>query len=162
MILNLVGFAAATISFIMWLPQAITTWKHRNNPQELRGISKGTHYFVLANAVLWGVYGVMSGSYWAGAPGLINFPLSALTLILIRRATKTGIIPGSSICECGWEGGTHMFFVTSPPGFGTIRPCAGNSRSGFPVPQGTAFDRAANRIQFPTASPGRPALTGAA
>lgn len=148
MILNLIGFTAATISFIMWLPQARITWKHRNSPKELQGISKGTHCFVLVNATLWGIYAVMSESYWAGAPGLVNFPLSLITLILIHRAGK--VSPARDVaCGCGWEDGDHTFFVTSPPGFGTIRPCHGTNLHGFAVPAGTVYDRASNSLRFP-------------
>lgn len=148
-ITNILGMIASIISFVMWLPQAISTWKHRNNPTELAGISKGTQYFVLVNATIWGVYGVLSNAYWTGAPGLVNFPLALMTLYLIYRGSKLTNTDSAQPCGCGWEGSAHVFLVTSPPGYGTIRECFGNLRHGFPIPAGSTFNRTTGTLVLP-------------
>lgn len=88
MLINLLGFTASIISFIMWLPQAKITWNNRHSPALLTSISEGTQFLVMVNATIWAVYAIATESYWTGAPGLVNLPLALLTLMLIRRAKR--------------------------------------------------------------------------
>lgn len=92
MLSTLLGASAAAISFIMWIPQAATTWRHRRDPGALAGISAGTSALVLLNAAIWGAYAIALGEFWVGAPGLINGPLALMTLWLLRRRRR-GVQP---------------------------------------------------------------------
>lgn len=144
---NLLGLIASTISFVMWLPQARSTWRHRNSPTELAGISMGTQLLVLVNATVWGIYAVITGAYWSGAPGLVNLPLALLNIYLITRARQLSADVEPS-CRCDMEG-EHMLFITARPAYGDIVPCTGQETSGIPVPVGTRFDRALRTLVFP-------------
>ena len=88
MIVSLIGLSAAVVSFVLWLPQALLVWKNRRNPLALSGVSMATQYLVMTNAVLWGVYALATGAYWAGAPGLVNLPLAVMTVSVTRRAIR--------------------------------------------------------------------------
>lgn len=149
---NLLGLIASTISFVMWLPQARATWKHRNSPKELAGISLGTQFLVVVNATVWGIYAFITGAYWSGAPGAVNLPLALLTIVLIFRAKKMSkeaeALAGLTTCGCG-ETQEHLFFALSPFGQGEIRQCTGDRTGGFPIPVGTTFDQEARTLSFP-------------
>lgn len=88
MLIHLIGFIAALISFTMFVPQAISTWKARNNPTALLGISLGTQFMIVANAILWACYGVLTEAFWTAAPGIVNLPLALYTIISIYTARK--------------------------------------------------------------------------
>lgn len=141
---NLLGFVAASISFVMWLPQARATWRHRHNPVELAAISLGTQFLVLVNATVWAIYAVLTEAYWSGAPGLVNLPLALLNIYLVLSARRHA----RTVCGCG-EVGDHQFFVSAPAGFGIVRECHGSSVGGFPVPRGTRYDRHLRALTFP-------------
>lgn len=85
---NLIGLLAAVISFTMFLPQALKTWEMRNKPEALEAVSSGTQFLIICNALLWGLMGVIVGSFWVAAPGLVNLPLAVFTLYLKRRSRK--------------------------------------------------------------------------
>jgi len=81
-----VGFLAALVSSVMFLPQAARVWRMRNDRRSLRGVSPLGQVMLLINATLWGLYALLAGAYWAGVPGLLNFPLACATLLLLLRA----------------------------------------------------------------------------
>jgi len=56
----------------------------------LPGVSAGTQWLLLANALCWGGYALLTGSLWADAPGLVNAPLAVLTIVVLRRAKPSG------------------------------------------------------------------------
>lgn len=89
MLADAVGFTAALISSIMFLPQAARVWRMRNEHLALQGVSASGQILLLVNAALWGLYAILTRAYWAGAPGLLNFPLAALTLFLLLRARRS-------------------------------------------------------------------------
>lgn len=89
MLINFLGLTASVISFILWLPQARVTWLSRKDPEKLRGISIGTQLLVMLNATIWAVYAVLANSLWVGVPGLVNFPLALITVIIVLKATRT-------------------------------------------------------------------------
>ena len=45
---------------------------------------------LLANAVLWAWYAVLTSAYWVGVPSVLNFPLGCVTLFLLVRARRVG------------------------------------------------------------------------
>lgn len=85
-VVDVIGFLAAVISFVLFIPQAQRVWKYRKHPSWLKAVSIWTQLFVLMNASLCGVYAVITGSFWVGAPGLVNAPLAIIVLILVIRA----------------------------------------------------------------------------
>lgn len=86
---TILGALGAVISFILWLPQAKTTWLNRKNIEALAGISIGTQLLVIINAAIWGLYAFYLNEFWVGAAGLINGPLAVATVVLVWRARKS-------------------------------------------------------------------------
>lgn len=76
----------------MAIPQARLTWLNRGNPEKLEAISLGTQYAVVCNALLWGIYAVLTEAWWAGAPGIINLPLALGTIYLVKKASKKTVL----------------------------------------------------------------------
>lgn len=87
---HLIGFAASTTAFVLWLPQARRTWTLRNDPAALSGISLGTQWLVITNSMLWFAYGWLEQAFWIAAPGFINVPLASATVYLVMRARRVG------------------------------------------------------------------------
>jgi uncharacterized protein with PQ loop repeat len=81
-----IGFLASAVSLVLWWPQAARVWRHRHDGGQLGGVSLSTQVLLLVNAALWGAYAVVTGSFWVGAPGLVNAPLALLTMALLRRS----------------------------------------------------------------------------
>lgn len=88
MLLNLLGLTASIISFVLWFPQAMQTWRVRNDPQAMAGISVGTQWLLVANAIIWASYAVLAHAWWSGVPSLVNLPLALGTLYLIYRTRR--------------------------------------------------------------------------
>jgi uncharacterized protein with PQ loop repeat len=84
--IELLGFVASVMSFILWWPQAALVWRCRGRGEQLTGVSISSQLLLLINACLWGAYAVGTGSLWVGAPGLVNGPLAVITIVLLRRA----------------------------------------------------------------------------
>ena len=121
---------ASVISFVLWLPQASTVWSRRADTLAMAGVSLGTQFLVLANALIWGLYALETKAFWVGAPGLINAPLAIgiITLVLISR--REALHVGSQLdqgpgCPSCAEGLTHWTFVTAPAGWGSVMTCTG-------------------------------------
>jgi uncharacterized protein with PQ loop repeat len=85
LLVNMLGFAATAFSVLMWIPQARTTWQNRNDAIRLAGISETTQWFTMIGALLWGVFGVLSHSFWVAAPTLVSLPLALATIVVVRR-----------------------------------------------------------------------------
>lgn len=80
------GPLVAVIAFAVFIPQAITAWRWRNDPHALRGISLTTNAFIVNNSILWGLYAWELRELWVGAAGLINAPLAAMIIVLVIRS----------------------------------------------------------------------------
>ncbi|MHA3724225.1 hypothetical protein ACXR2T_10135 [Leucobacter sp. HY1910] len=127
-----IGFIAAVVSFVLFLPQAQRAWQFRRDAQSLRGISVGTQLLVLLNASLWGAYAFITGSFWVGAPGLVNAPLAMAMIVLILRSRRQAATEDE--CLLCRAGAVHEVFVTVPPGWGSVVPCtAENRKNGIPT-----------------------------
>lgn len=85
---HVVGFTASVIAFVLWLPQAHRVWNLRHQPEALRGISLGTQSLVITNSLLWFGYGALEQAFWIAAPGFINLPLAAGTMVMVLRARR--------------------------------------------------------------------------
>ena len=83
LITGVVGFLATTTSFIRFLPQAIQTWKQRNDAHALSGLSLPTQWLTLVNSLLWIVYGFLLGEIWVSMPSLLNAPMALFVIVLI-------------------------------------------------------------------------------
>lgn len=126
-----------------------TVWRHRHDPHALRGVSRGTQYFILCNAATWAVYAAIVDAPWAAAPGLFNAPLAVFVLWMLRRqapptpqsVSVTEPDAAGARCPCGFDAvdEPHVLLCTSPPGFNTPRECDGVAPCPdfyIPVPRG--------------------------
>ncbi|WP_459790760.1 SemiSWEET family sugar transporter [Lactococcus garvieae] len=89
MIIMILGLFANATSFILWLPQARTTWKNKNNPEALQGISLGTQVIAGVNTSAWCIYGLLIHDIWLPLGTLIVLPLALWTIVLKLKAGKT-------------------------------------------------------------------------
>jgi uncharacterized protein with PQ loop repeat len=80
-----IGMMASLTSFLLWLPQGARVWKHRHDPSRLGGIAMSTQVISLAGNLLWGVYAILIGSFWLGAPAVVNGPIALGTIVVLRR-----------------------------------------------------------------------------
>lgn len=85
---EVVGFAASITAFILFVPQALLVWRKREDVAALSGVSVWMQVALLANASLWGIYGVLTGAFWVAAPGIVNGPLALATLFLVARSRR--------------------------------------------------------------------------
>lgn len=81
----LINIVAPILSFVMFVPQAVLVWKHRNTPEQLSGVSVISQLLLIINALSWGVVGYDLGSFAVMAPGLVNLPLAFFTIIIVLR-----------------------------------------------------------------------------
>ncbi len=127
------GFVGSMISFILWMPQAKKVWNVRKDPHALKGVSIATQVLVIINALVWFAYAFVLNEFWVGAAGFINLPLAILTILLIAKANKLPTEEITHCPSCGFHSlEPHMFFVTTPPGWGSVYPCPQNSSSNLP------------------------------
>lgn len=131
------GFFGTLISFILWIPQARAVWRSRKDPHALRAVSISTQLLVVINASIWFIYAYVLKEFWVGAAGFINMPLAFLTIYLLLKARNA---PVEDYCPaCGYQSKSeHLFFVTSPPGWGTVYPCPQSPKSRLPRGIGVA------------------------
>lgn len=146
---DLVGLVASTIAFVLWLPQADLARRRLGDDRALAGLSVGTLSLVLCNAVLWGVYAVMTQAWWVGAPGLVNGPLAVWMLVLVVGARRrlAAVVPPAGCGNPRHPVVEHDLVVTSPPGYGYVHsPCTGVRVPGFVVKRGDG-NRASRRMR---------------
>lgn len=86
--IEVLGFAASVVSFVLWWPQAVRVWQCRRSVEHLSGVSISSQVLLLTNATLWGAYAIVTGSLWVGAPGMVNAPLAILTIVVLQRARR--------------------------------------------------------------------------
>ncbi len=56
--IDVIGYLAAVLGTICWLPQTIKAWRSK----ETKDLSLGTNVLVLVTMLLWLAYGVLAGS----------------------------------------------------------------------------------------------------
>ena len=54
-----VGFLAAILGTICWLPQTLKTWRTK----ETKDLSLGANLLILATVTLWLIYGILLGAW---------------------------------------------------------------------------------------------------
>lgn len=89
MIPTFLGLLANVTSFILWLPQARTTFKNRHNPEALKGISLGTQIIAAINTSAWCLYGLFIHDAWLPLGTLIVLPLALWAIVLKLKANRT-------------------------------------------------------------------------
>lgn len=157
-IADLLGAAGAILSFALWLPQASTSWRQRRDPVALAGLSIGMLALLLVNALCWLGYALVTKAYWAGVTSLGTIPMSIFLLWLVLRSRSLvspgadgDVISGDVLgCTCGWLDASvpHAYFVTAPPGYGTIfDPCPGGELAqGHPIISNRSSRQMAGRL----------------
>jgi len=80
---NLVGYAAAVLTTVAFVPQALASWQTR----DLSGVSLPMYSLFTAGVAMWFVYGVMLGSWPIIIANAITIILASvvLTLKLMHR-----------------------------------------------------------------------------
>ena len=54
-----IGYLAAILGTICWLPQTLKTWRSK----ETKDLSLGANLLILATVTLWLVYGILLGAW---------------------------------------------------------------------------------------------------
>ncbi len=85
---EVIGLMASLTSFLLWIPQGVRVWRHRHRPDELRGIALSTQVISLAGSALWLGYAALIGSFWLGAPVVVNGPVAVMTIAVLVRARR--------------------------------------------------------------------------
>jgi uncharacterized protein with PQ loop repeat len=96
------GLLASLSGFLLWLPQARRVWQDRHDRERLAGVSLQTQVLALLGNTLWGIYALGIGSFWLGAPSVVNIPVTIMTITIVlraQRATAAAITESSSPVE---------------------------------------------------------------
>ena len=88
-----VGFFASLVSFLVLLPQGVKVWGDRRDPAALVHVALPTQVMLLLNSVLWAVYAALTGSFWVGAPVVVNAPITFVTIVVVLRSRGVLRIP---------------------------------------------------------------------
>lgn len=101
-----IGLMASLTSFLLWIPQGTRVWKARRTPEELRGIALSTQVISLAGSALWLAYAVLIGSFWLGAPVVVNGPIAIMTLVVLARGRRAlaDAAPGAVVTAAAVHG----------------------------------------------------------
>ena len=75
---NLIGYAAAILTTVAFVPQALKSWQTR----DLSGVSLPMYSLFTVGMVMWLVYGVMLGSWPIIIANAITIVLASVVLAL--------------------------------------------------------------------------------
>lgn len=80
---EIIGFLAAILGTICWLPQTIKTWRTR----EVKDLSIWANLLILATVILWLIYGVLLGAWPLIVANVISIVLvgAIIAAILLFR-----------------------------------------------------------------------------
>lgn len=82
------GMAASLTSFVIWVPQGRRVWRGRHDPAELAGIAVSTQAISLVGNILWTLYAIGIGSFWLGAPAIVNVPVLGMGVVILHRSAR--------------------------------------------------------------------------
>jgi len=82
------GMLASLTSFVLWVPQGRRVWRGRHDPAALAGIAVSTQVISLAGNILWTLYAIGIGSFWLGAPAIVNVPILTMGVVVLRRNAR--------------------------------------------------------------------------
>ncbi len=78
---DLIGYIAATLTTISFLPQALLTFRTR----DVRGISLGMYSVFTLGVALWLVYGLMTATWPVVAANTVTLTLAVAILVMKLR-----------------------------------------------------------------------------
>jgi MtN3 and saliva related transmembrane protein len=78
MLIDLVGYVAAILTTVAFVPQALTSWRTR----DLSGVSLPMYSIFTAGVAMWLAYGVMLGSWPIIIANAVTLALSGAVLVL--------------------------------------------------------------------------------
>ena len=78
---ELVGFGAATLTTVAFVPQAVLTWKQRR----AEGVSLGMYVVFVAGVAAWLAYGLMIGSWPIIVANVVTLVLAGFILVMKLR-----------------------------------------------------------------------------
>lgn len=78
------GYAAATLTTLAFLPQAVDVWKTNNT----ESLSATTYFIYLIGLVLWMAYGFIDEDYPIAYSSIISVIISAYLLYKIASNTR--------------------------------------------------------------------------
>ena len=78
MFIDIVGYVAAALTTIAFVPQALTSWRTR----DLSGVSLPMYSIFTAGVAMWLAYGVMLGSWPIIIANSVTLALSGAVLVL--------------------------------------------------------------------------------
>ena len=78
MFIDIVGYVAAALTTIAFVPQALTSWRTR----DLSGVSLPMYSIFTAGVAMWLAYGVMLSSWPIIVANAITLALSGAVLVL--------------------------------------------------------------------------------
>lgn len=91
------GLLASLTSFVLWVPQGVRVWRARREPAALTGLAVSTQVISLVGNVLWFAYGMLIGSFWLGAPVVVNVPILLMTIVVLVRARHASALPTTDV-----------------------------------------------------------------
>lgn len=83
-----IGFLAAILGTICWLPQTLKTWRTR----EVKDLSLWANLLILATVILWLVYGFLLGAWPLIIANVISILLVGaiiLAILLFRTPSRS-------------------------------------------------------------------------
>ncbi|QWE15877.1 SemiSWEET transporter [Polynucleobacter sp. AP-Nino-20-G2] len=84
--IELIGYCAAFLTTIAFLPQAVQSWRTR----DLSGISLGMYSLFTAGVGLWLIYGLIIEKWPLILANALTFALALSILLLKIRSPKAG------------------------------------------------------------------------
>lgn len=78
---QIIGFTAATLTTVSFLPQVIRTIKTRSS----RDLSLGMVFFFIAGIIMWLIYGIMARAWPIILANAVTFVLALVLLFFIVR-----------------------------------------------------------------------------
>lgn len=78
MIVDLIGFAAAVLSTVAFLPQAVKTWKTKGT----KDLSLGLYIIMTSATFLWVIYGIALKNFPLILANSVTFLASSSILVL--------------------------------------------------------------------------------
>ena len=78
---ELIGYAAAALSTIAFIPQVLHIWRLRSG----RGISLGMYAIFTSGVVLWLIYGILMGAWPIIAANVVTLTLALAIIAMAIR-----------------------------------------------------------------------------
>ena len=91
--IDLIGFAAGTLTTVAFVPQVLKTWQTRS----ARDVSTGLFVLFSAGVALWLLFGVLSGSWPVILANGLTLVLALLVLWLKWRFHRNGRRNGEAL-----------------------------------------------------------------